>query len=213
MSRYFNDFYEEDFVAHHGILGMKWGIRRYQNADGSLTSAGKRRYKIQTNSDGTTTLVKKKRLTFKQKRNLKKAREAATAKRSSEKHKEHLVNYGTATEVSQHLNELTNDQKQRAINRLNLDSQIITLSDKERSRQKSKIDKFLDAGTKVSRGVATAATIATNVQKLQKFFDDGDSSDFDGKNESLKIKPAKKTVDEAVRILDHSRRLPDKSMG
>lgn len=34
----------EDVLKHHGILGQKWGVRRYQNANGSLTSAGKRRY-------------------------------------------------------------------------------------------------------------------------------------------------------------------------
>lgn len=33
-----NDLY------HYGVKGMKWGIRRYQNKDGSLTSAGKKRY-------------------------------------------------------------------------------------------------------------------------------------------------------------------------
>lgn len=31
-------------LMHHGIKGMKWGIRRYQNKDGSLTNAGKNRY-------------------------------------------------------------------------------------------------------------------------------------------------------------------------
>lgn len=31
-------------LYHHGILGMKWGVRRYQNKDGSLTPSGKKRY-------------------------------------------------------------------------------------------------------------------------------------------------------------------------
>lgn len=33
-------------LTHHGIKGQKWGVRRYQNADGSLTMAGKARYTI-----------------------------------------------------------------------------------------------------------------------------------------------------------------------
>lgn len=37
-------------LYHHGIKGMKWGVRRYQNPDGSLTAAGRKRYK---NIDGT----------------------------------------------------------------------------------------------------------------------------------------------------------------
>jgi hypothetical protein len=38
-------------LYHHGVIGMKWGIRRYQNKDGSLTSAGKRRSRVDSWSE------------------------------------------------------------------------------------------------------------------------------------------------------------------
>ena len=39
--------YETGILAHHGVKGQRWGVRRYQNDDGSLTDAGKKRYGIQ----------------------------------------------------------------------------------------------------------------------------------------------------------------------
>ena len=39
-----NDYLEIRELYHHGIKGQKWGIRRYQNEDGSLTAEGKARY-------------------------------------------------------------------------------------------------------------------------------------------------------------------------
>lgn len=54
-------FVSTDELCHTGIKGMKWGIRRYQNKDGTLTDAGKKRYNAeadkgdynQTKADGT----------------------------------------------------------------------------------------------------------------------------------------------------------------
>ena len=34
------------YLAHHGVKGQRWGIRRFQNPDGSLTAAGKLRYSV-----------------------------------------------------------------------------------------------------------------------------------------------------------------------
>lgn len=36
--------YDPNYIAHHGIKGQRWGIRRYRNDDGSLTDLGKKRY-------------------------------------------------------------------------------------------------------------------------------------------------------------------------
>lgn len=35
----------DDYLMHHGILGQKWGVRRFQNKDGSLTAQGKAKYR------------------------------------------------------------------------------------------------------------------------------------------------------------------------
>lgn len=48
-------------LQHSGIKGMKWGVRRYQNKDGTLTDAGKKRYNKDVSDDARTASELKKK--------------------------------------------------------------------------------------------------------------------------------------------------------
>ena len=54
------DYNSEDSIEHHGIKGMKWGVRRFQNYDGTLTALGKKKQQqLRTLMDVETNLTDK----------------------------------------------------------------------------------------------------------------------------------------------------------
>lgn len=40
---YESTYYNPNYLSHHGVKGIKWGVRKYQNPDGSLTAEGKKK--------------------------------------------------------------------------------------------------------------------------------------------------------------------------
>ena len=60
--------YENDELKHWGILGMHWGVRRYQNEDGTLTPEGRERYGVKTAEETQKLSYSKKYETLKNKK-------------------------------------------------------------------------------------------------------------------------------------------------
>lgn len=117
--------YLEDTLAHHGIKKQRWGIRRWQNEDGSLTEAGRRRYGRVENLNANRTLkdiAKDQKLTIKLDR--------ANKKLAIQRAKQQLI------EVKK-----TNEQNKTAIKKTQEERRRIDLDAKEREEAKRLAEK------------------------------------------------------------------------
>lgn len=128
-------YYEtENYLAHHGIKGQKWGIRRYQNADGTLTDEGRKRAGLKPESKR-----EKRRAEAEKKRAEKQA-----AKDFS--NKENLKNYlrKHPKQLYRHAGELTRDDAEEIIKNIEFDRRLKDIRDQEIKRGWNKVRQISD---------------------------------------------------------------------
>ena len=114
--------YEEEYLAHHGTKGQRWGVRRFQNPDGSLTAAGKLRYSVGNGGRSIRKKVDPKSAAKLKKRQVK---EAAKLKRlkikeaaKNEKRKEKLEKKKSHMTNEEYVKTLSDEELKKINNRV-----------------------------------------------------------------------------------------------
>ncbi len=142
-------------LRHHGIKGQKWGVRRFQNKDGSLTSAGRKRY---SDTDYKSTLDKVN---------------------SAEKIVEEVKKYSNSAQKSndpnmerrirKSINEMPDSELQKRVQRLNMEDNYtrMMMHRENLERGESFVNKALNVSSAALQGAATALTIAMIVKQLK----------------------------------------------
>ena len=144
----------ENELMHWGIKGMKWGVRRYQNKDGSLTPAGKKRYEQEMAKLKEEEKIAKNKLRTQAKLNkLDEKRKEIEALKSGKP-----ITKKTKQSSTPSVKEMSDEELRRTVNRLLMEQQYAKLKPEQVSAGQKFVKKVMNdvvapAATEVGKNV------------------------------------------------------------
>ena len=195
----------DEYLEHHGILGMKWGVRRTPEQLGHRVSKKRERFEeysaksIEAGEAGKkrsfSRYKKKAERAYKQEVKLSKTLEKAL-KKQVEKDNE-IVNKGSVDDVLAISDRLSEDQINRAIKRIQNQNRLKGLKEEDMA----KVDKLISFGKKVADVSGSVYNIANNVRNFKNVMKDIQKDQIK-EEESITEKARAKSVESARRSGD-----------
>ena len=159
-------------LQHWGIKGMRWGVRRYQNADGSLTPAGVKRYRDEAENIERQLNGRKSTTVDDYQNAIKKTKsvgEGIDSVRKFNDDSKKLKDPAMERRIRKSTEQMSDKELQQRVQRLNMEDNYTRMMMHREHLQQGEdyVNKVLDVSATVVRGATSALTIALLIKQMK----------------------------------------------
>lgn len=154
-------------LYHHGIMGQKWGVRRYQNRDGTLTSAGRKRKGLIDQIRDNRRMKKVRRAKVEKAKQQQKIKEEQTKRlqqaNAERRERAEVIKTGSAKDIQKFQHKMSAKEYEEALARVNFKQSLDSLAAQQAAAKSAKFQSRLNNIMNAANTVGSIAQSASSV--------------------------------------------------